>query len=91
MFGEYGLLHQLAEQIDLIGQRLESLPPEGLIRQVDACDLGGILHAGDGGGVEHLLIQRHEVLALLLILGIQATGKQAAEGIGEVVELRPPL
>ena len=50
MLGEYGLLHQLAEQIDLIGQRLESLPPEGLIRQVDACDLGGILHTGDGGG-----------------------------------------
>ena len=40
MLGEYGLLYQLAEQIDLIGQRLESLPPEGLIRQVDACDLG---------------------------------------------------
>ena len=80
------LLDQVAEQVDLVGQGLQALTPEGLVGQVDAGDLSGVLHVVDGGGVEHLLIQRHELFALLLVLGVQAPGEQAAEGIGEVVE-----
>ena len=82
------LLDQVAEQVDLVGQGLQALTPEGLVGQVDAGDLSGVLHVVDGGGVEHLLIQRHELFALLLVLGVQAPGEQAAEGIvGFVVAL----
>ena len=73
-------LQQAQEFIDVAADGFQTALPDAPVGQVDPRDRGGILGAHNARRVQQRLILRHERSALLAVPGIQAAGKQAAEG-----------
>ena len=80
--------NKLAELVDLLCNRSKSCTPEVYVSEVYATHLCSILNGAGTGSAKHLLIGLNEGLALLKILSVNTSCKEAAKCIRIVVEAK---